>query len=347
MVISRDDGRIVLVNAQTEMLFGFVRDELIGRDVEMLLPERYRAAKEPQLRRGHFRDLNARGKGANPDLFGRRKDATEFPIEITLKPLETDEGALVSSAIRDVTERKRIETELRVSNRELEAFSYSVAHDLRAPLRGINGLSRALLEDASDRLDDEGKDYLRRIGAGAERMGLLIDALLSLSRVSRVELQRQAVDLTRMADAVMKQLRASQPDRVVEFVNEADVVSHGDPNLLRALLDNLLGNAWKFTAAHSQARIAFGWERREEAVVYHVKDNGAGFDTPWRVRGQALCSLSAAPQGQRVPGYGHRSGDRSAHRSPPRRRDLGRRGRGSGRDVLLHAFQFSRRERSS
>ncbi len=277
MVISRDDGRIVLVNAQTEKLFGFARDELVGHDVEMLLPERYRE-KEPQLRTGHFRDLGARGKEANPDLFGRRKDATEFPIEISLKPLETDEGALVSSAIRDVTERKRIETELRLSNRELEAFSYSVAHDLRAPLRGINGLSRALLEDASDRLDDESKDYLRRIGAGAERMGLLIDALLSLSRVSRVELQRQAVDLTRMADAVIKQLRASQPDRVVEFVNEENVVSHGDPNLLRALLDNLLGNAWKFTAAHSQARIAFGYERREEAVVFHVKDNGAGFD---------------------------------------------------------------------
>jgi PAS domain S-box-containing protein len=277
IVIVGDDGRVVLVNAQTERLFGYARDELVGHDVEMLLPERYRQ-KDPHGPIGPFRDPKGRGPGSNPELFGRRKNGTEFPIEVSQSPLETDEGMLVSNAIRDVTERKRIETELKLSNHELEAFSYSVAHDLRAPLRGINGLSRALLEDASDKLDDEGKDYLGRIGAGAERMGLLIDALLALSRVSRVELQREIVDLTRLADAVVKQLRASQPERVVEFVAQENVLSNGDPALLRALLDNLLGNAWKFTGARPNARIEFGFERREGAVVYYVKDNGAGFD---------------------------------------------------------------------
>jgi PAS domain S-box-containing protein len=277
MVIVGEDGRIVLVNAQTEVLFGFARDELVGREVEVLLPERYKESP-PERRTPYFRDPKERSMASELELFGRRKDGTEFPIEISSSPLETEEGLLVSSAIRDVTDRKQAEAALKLSNRELEAFSYSVAHDLRAPLRGINGLSCALLEDASDKLDDEGKNYLRRIGAAAERMGLLIDALLSLSRVSRVELQRETVNLTQLADAVVKQLQIAQPERTVSFINEDTGVSRGDPALLRALLDNLLGNAWKFTSTRPQASIKFGSEKRGDTVVYYVNDNGAGFD---------------------------------------------------------------------
>jgi signal transduction histidine kinase len=206
----------------------------------------------------------------------------EEPIRVAsgdeLGDLAEHANQMASRLERSTRERKRFETELQVSNHELEAFSYSVAHDLRAPLRGINGLSRALLEDASDRLDDDGKDYLQRIAAGSLRMGLLIDALLTLSRVSRVELQRETVNLTRLADGVMSSLRASQPERTVEFVNQENVVSHGDATLLRALLDNLLGNAWKFTGGRPDARITFGSERKDGAVVYTVSDNGAGFD---------------------------------------------------------------------
>jgi light-regulated signal transduction histidine kinase (bacteriophytochrome) len=183
-----------------------------------------------------------------------------------------------------VTARKQIETALKLSNRELEAFSYSVAHDLRAPLRGINGLSRALLEDHGDALDEEAHGYLKRIGAAAERMGLLIDALLSLSRVSRAPLQREEVNLTKIAAGVMTQLEAGQPGRAVEFVSEGPVLAHGDPTLLRALLDNLLGNAWKFTSKRDDARIVFGTETRGDDVVHFVRDNGAGFDMEYATK---------------------------------------------------------------
>src|SRR5580658_3754579 len=283
MVIVGQDGRVALVNARTEELFGFVRSELVGREVDILLPERFREA-DPLRPAGYLRDPSTRPGGSSFELVGRRKDGTEFPIEITQSPLETEEGALVSSAIRDITERKRIETALETSNRELEAFSYSVAHDLRAPLRGINGFSSALLEDFADKLDDEGRDYLRRIGAGSERMGLLIDALLALSRVSRMDLQRETVNLSRMADAAMKQLRMGQPDRVVEFVGQNDVIAAGDAALLRAVFDNLLGNAWKFTGGREVAKIAFGTTEKDGAVVYYVKDNGAGFDMAYAAK---------------------------------------------------------------
>ena len=175
-------------------------------------------------------------------------------------------------------EQKRVEAELTISNRELEAFSYSVAHDLRAPLRGINGFARALKEDLADKLDGETKDYLERICAGAERMGELIDALLALSRVSRVALQRETVNLTNVADGIVKQLRASHPERSVDFVNQQDVTAYGDARLLRAALENLLGNAWKFTGGRPLARISFGTARQDGALVYVVQDNGAGFD---------------------------------------------------------------------
>jgi PAS domain S-box-containing protein len=276
-VIVKDDGTVSLVNAQTERLFGYERSELVGGSADVLLAEKFR---QGNVEDGHayLRSAHRTPEGENQELLGKRKDGSEFPIEIRSSALETEDGAFVSSAIRDVTERRHIEAALKASNQELEAFSYSVAHDLRAPLRGINGLSRALLEDASDKLDAGSADYLARIGAAAERMGLLIDALLSLSRVSRVELQGETVNLSQLAASVATQLRLAHPERVVEFTCEPGNVHHGDPALLRAVLDNLLGNAWKFTGGRPDARVAFGAERTKDAVIYFVRDNGAGFD---------------------------------------------------------------------
>jgi PAS domain S-box-containing protein len=270
VVIVDAGGKVVLVNAQTEKMFGYARGDLVGSSVDVLLPERLRSPN-PFLAVGP-------PSGPEEDLAGRRKDGTELPIEITLSPIEIEEGRLVFGAIRDISDRKRIEAALKLSNRELEAFSYSVAHDLRAPLRGIHGFSRVLLEDFRDKLDDEGKDYLDRISAAAERMGLLIDALLGLARVTRMDLQKDKVNLSRLAESVVKHLQASQPERVVEFVNQENLVAKGDPALLRALLENLLGNAWKFTSAQPTARITFGATQTNGALVYHVQDDGAGFD---------------------------------------------------------------------
>jgi light-regulated signal transduction histidine kinase (bacteriophytochrome) len=200
--------------------------------------------------------------------------------EDELGDLARDANVMAASLDRNITDLKRIELALKTSNQELEAFSYSVAHDLRAPLRGINGYSTALVEDYGAQLDAQAHQYLGRIAGAAQRMGELIDALLSLSRVTRMEFRREAVNLSRLADAVVKQLRASQPDRVVEFVNEGDVVAQGDGPLLGALLENLIGNAWKFTGSKPGARISFGMEddARDGAPVYYLRDNGAGFD---------------------------------------------------------------------
>jgi signal transduction histidine kinase len=173
---------------------------------------------------------------------------------------------------------ERFANALTLSNQELEAFSYSVAHDLRAPLRGIHGFSTALLEDFGDTLDDEAKGFLNRIRAAADRMAELIDALLALSRVSRAELRREEVNLSRVADAVVRQLRASHPERHVEFVNPSEIVANGDGPLLNVLLENLLGNAWKFTGGRPSARIEFGSARKDGATVYYVRDDGAGFN---------------------------------------------------------------------
>ena len=179
-------------------------------------------------------------------------------------------------ASKDLEEANR---GLEGANRELEAFSYSVSHDLRAPLRTIDGFSRILLEDYSDRLDDEGEDYLGRVRAASRHMDNLIEDLLDLSRVSRGPLRREVVDLSAMAGGIVQKLERAHPERRVRFVAEEDVIAFGDANLLAVALENLLGNAWKFTQKEVDATIEFGAVRRGGAVAYYVRDDGAGFDS--------------------------------------------------------------------
>ena len=164
--------------------------------------------------------------------------------------------------------------ELEHANRELEAFSYSVSHDLRAPLRAIDGFSQALLEDFGGRLDADGEHRLRRVRAAAQRMGQLIDDLLALSRVSRTDLRRERVDLSQLAGLVVSELARAHPERQVTVDIAPELRAVGDPRLLRIVLDNLIGNAWKFTARTEAARITVG----VAADGFFVRDNGAGFD---------------------------------------------------------------------
>ncbi|MBI5725822.1 MAG: hypothetical protein HZA50_17815 [Planctomycetes bacterium] len=168
--------------------------------------------------------------------------------------------------------------QLEAANKELEAFSYSVSHDLRAPLRSIDGFSRILLEDYNDKLDAEGRDSLNRVRAATQRMGRLIDDLLNLSRISRAQMRCERVDLSAAARAVAAELQQQQPDRRATFVVADGMAAEGDPHLLRVVLENLLGNSWKFTGKRDAAIIEFDQAQRDGQTAYFVRDNGAGFD---------------------------------------------------------------------
>ena len=277
MVIVDATGRIVLVNAQTEALFGYARGELLERPVEVLIPERLRA-HHPRHRHAYFSQPVARGMGSHLELYGRKRDGSEFPIEISLSPLDTPDGVLVSSAIRDISPRRRIESALVLANRELEAFSYSVAHDLRAPLRGMNGFAQLVLDAHGHQLDDDARDWLAEILTNARHMSSLIDALLSLARVSRVELNRERVDLSAIARASAHQLAAGDAARTVDLVVADGLVADADPLLARTVVDNFLANAWKFTRHVAAPRIDVGVTGGGDGGAFFVRDNGAGFD---------------------------------------------------------------------
>jgi signal transduction histidine kinase len=168
--------------------------------------------------------------------------------------------------------------QLEATNQELEAFSYSVSHDLRAPLRGIDGFSQALLEDYAEVLDESGRTYLRRIREGANRMGELIEDLLNLSRLSTGQMVRRRVDLSGLVEGVIDNLRAAEPERAVDARIDPGVVVQGDRRLLKTAVENLVDNAWKFTRKKERPRIEFGAREADDEIICYLRDNGAGFD---------------------------------------------------------------------
>lgn len=219
-------------------------------------------------------------------------------VEIAMVPLCDDQGHITHIVVSgfDITERKRAATEIRTlnveleqrvqertaqlaaANKELEAFAYSVSHDLRAPLRAIDGFSQALMEDYAPHLDNLGQSYLERVRAATQRMGLLIDDLLLLSRVLRQEMSRKSVDLSALVRELTAEFTRREPQRNVSVEIAPGVSAVGDARLLRVMLDNVLNNAWKYTSKKAQARIEFGTATLNEEPVYFVRDNGAGFD---------------------------------------------------------------------
>lgn len=289
MVMVDRQGLIVLVNAAARRMFGYEYQEMLGAPVEMLMPERYRDGHRG-LRVGFQTNSPvSRPMGSGRDLFAKRKDGSEFPVEIGINPIPMGDQTMVLSSIIDVSDRaERLRQanealtarthELETVNRELEAFAYSVSHDLRAPLRSMDGFSQALMQDYADTLDDTAKDYLARIRRGAVRMGQLIDDLLKLSRVTRSGLSPVPVDLSELATAVINDLQMADPLRRVRVEIEPELRDVADPRLMMVVLTNLIGNAWKFTRPKADAHIRFGREQWDGKLQYCVADNGVGFD---------------------------------------------------------------------
>ena len=271
------DGTILSWNTGAEKLYGYVAEEIVGTPVYRLVPSD-RSDEVPAV-------LALVRKGERVDHFETvrlTKEGHEVPVSLTTSPILDETGRVVaaSAIARDITERKRAEQRVERLNKELEAFSYSVSHDLRAPLRGIVGFSQALLEDHAVRLDEDGQRLVARIISAGQRMGRLIDDLLAFSRLGRAEMSRRSVDLTALARDVERGLRETDPDREVEVAIAEGLRAEGDPQLLRAVLENLLGNAWKYTGKKARGRIEMGIEPSTNGgpATFFVKDDGAGFD---------------------------------------------------------------------
>lgn len=293
-IISIDaEQRIVLFNQGAERIFGYSADEVMGQPLNVLLPHPSRGQHQHHVVQFGHSGGGARRMGERGTISGRRKDGTVFPAEASISRVVIDGRVTFTAILRDVTEAREAEgainalnndlkqraSQLEAANRELEAFSYSVSHDLRAPLRSIDGFSQVLLEDFADRLTDEAQDSLQRIRAASQRMSQLIDDMLTLSRLTRGSVNRSDIDLSRVAASIVEDLRNRDPQRQVEAKIAEGVRGHADPHLMHAALGNLLENAWKFTGRHPLAHIEFGsYQDAKGRTVYFVRDDGAGFD---------------------------------------------------------------------
>lgn len=276
-IIVDKDGEIVLINKQAENVFGYSREELIGARVEQLIPQALREAHLSH-RTGYFMEPKVRSMGVGMELFAVRKDGTSFPVEISLSPMHSASGMLVTAAVRDITERKLIEASLQQINRELESFTYSVSHDLRAPLRIIDGYADILLEDYQAQLDQGGVNVLHTIKNNARRMGRLIDDLLDLSRLGRKELEKTRIDM----DKLVRRIISDQCERH-QWTNVTIDVSNlphanADESLIEQVWINLISNAAKYSSQKEAPKVEISANITPDEIIYVVKDNGVGFD---------------------------------------------------------------------
>jgi PAS domain S-box-containing protein len=276
-------GRVASWNASAERLKGYRAEEIVGKHLSVFYTPEDRAAGKPEAM---LTTAAADGR-AEDEGWRVRRDGSRFWANVVLTALRDAGGQLrgFGKITRDMTERRRRDEELRryaaqleAANAELDTFAYSVSHDLRAPLRSIDGFSQALLEDYGNQLDAGAHGHLDRVRAATQRMATLIDDLLSLSRVTRVEFRREAVDASALATSIAADLRRAEPERRVEVAIAPGLVADADPHLLRIVLENLLGNAWKYTGKSERPRIEFGTGPQNGTTAYYVRDNGAGFD---------------------------------------------------------------------
>lgn len=304
VVVTDAQQRVTLLNPVAEALTGWKHDEALGRalrDIMSLVTAQTGETVASPV------DQAFAEKGVTNLRDGTllvSKDGASTPIADSAAAMLDDRGELLGGVMvfRDVTEQRRMDgaiqrlneelehrvvertQQLEAANKELEAFSYSVAHDLRSPLRGIDGFSQMLIEQHASNLGPEGVEQLFRVRQAAQRMATLIDDLLQLARVARTTLQRRPVDLSQLAHTVTARLRRAHTGRAIEVAIQDGLVVEGDERLLQVVLENLIGNAWKFTSKVAHARIEVGARAQDAARVHFVRDNGAGFSMQYADR---------------------------------------------------------------
>jgi PAS domain S-box-containing protein len=344
IVLVNRDGRMILVNSETEHLFGYAADELLGQPIEVLVP--------PRLRGGHIRhrgryfgDPHRRPMGSGLELAGLRRDGAEFPVEVSLSPLEIGGHQLAMAAIRDISERRRLEhirremrerrraarqirrvnaqLEQRVAERtaqleaaifELEAFTYSVSHDLRAPLRQVDGFARLLNEAAGPGLSEESQHYLQRIVDGTGQMGRLIDDLLNLAQVGRQTMRPSDTDLNAVVAHVVRDLQSELDAREIVWTTHPLPTLWCDPGLIRIVFTNLIANAVKYTRPRRPAHIEIGSGELGGRPMIYVRDDGVGFDMQYADKLFGVFQRLHAPQEFEGTGVGLATVRRIVHK---------------------------------
>jgi PAS domain S-box-containing protein len=284
LIIIDERGTALLVNPACEQIFGYTADEIIGQNIKQLMPEPDRSQHDRYLE--NFRTTRrAKIIGIGREVSGRRRNGEVFPLDLAVTEARLGKRSVFIGLCRDITARKAAERNLRdrtaqleAANAELDAFAYSVSHDLRAPLRSLDGFSQALIEEYADKLDGEALDYLGRIRRASQRMAQMIDDILNLSRATRGEMRFIEVCLSDLVATRLGELQEQEPARKARLKIAEDVTARCDPRLINIVLDNLLNNAWKFTGKRDTAEIEFGSDGVNGTTAYFVRDNGAGFD---------------------------------------------------------------------
>lgn len=289
IVVVDQGGKITLANGMTEKNFGYRTDELIGQSIEILVPERFRD-KHVHHRDGYFHHPSTRPMGTGIELTARRKDGSEFPAEISISPLMTEDGLLVTAVVRDITERKETQkalqqhaNELERSNAELEQFAYVASHDLQEPLRIVASYTQLLARRYKDKLDSDANEFIEFIVDGATRMQNLINDLLSYSRVGTRGQEFESNDLNKILETVINTLDLRIKDSTATVTHDSLPTLPTDGRQMLQLFQNLIGNALKFQSDSSPV-VHIGVVQLADEYLFSVRDNGIGIDSQYAER---------------------------------------------------------------
>ena len=291
IVVVDHGGRIVQANKQAERLFGYPREELLDADHDMLVPERFRD-KHLENRNTYMSAPRVRRMGTGMELYGRKKDGSEFPVDIALGPMQMGKDLVVLAVVRDFTEQKKWEKKIKELNEsvhlrsqelerayeDMKSYSYSVSHDLREPLVIIDWYSGSLMKKYGQTLDDSGREMLTTIKTTSGKMTQLIDALLSFSSISTKDVMKSDIDMLALTRNVLDDMKPTIGNRKVEFQIGDLPAAWADPFMMRQVLVNLLSNAIKYSRMKKKAVIEISGSLQGDEIVYSVKDNGSGFD---------------------------------------------------------------------